>query len=1168
MPAIALASGRGSQQDQAIEQWRSYARPVTNLFKPKMLMTLITAAHRLTCIKVPPGWWDHQLFIKVIPVLFIICWIPAAALSQTISYSAKRATLKQVFAEIKKQTNYDVIYNSRIIDSSMTISVSARKLTLEAFLKEAFTGHPLAFNIVGTTIIVTRKPDRESGTSDENPAGNEGAAIEVNGIVFTGRGRSPLAGVSVVVKRTGKGTQTDAMGKFTLKHAVSGDSITCSMVGYRTVTQGFVTPMYVNMQVAVSELDEAVVQAYGITSKRLTTGSITKVSGDEIRQQPVQNPLMALQGRVPGMLISPTSGNASSPVKVEIRGRNSLNRGFSGEPLYVIDGIPVTVLDLRTGTQYEPGVSSGLVQAGFSSGEGQSPLFGINPYDIESIEVLKDADATAIYGSRGANGVIMITTKKAQTGPTTFNVHVDQAIQLRPRIPNMLSREQYFEVRREALRNDGQTPTAQIAPDLVLWDTNRFVNWYKENLSTGMGTTVSASVSGGESRTRFGLSSRYSSLKPIEKSSGNDETINLGFDASHTTANQQFNFMIIGSYTHTATNIVRFSSINLAPNAPPMHDAKGDPNYAGWEGAFFSNQYPWANSFQPTITKMNNLRGSVQVGYKPVKGIDLNTTLSYSSFNSTNDLFQTIRSQNPLRKPVTGVSSFGSTRGSTVELSSTIAYTRQISKGRFEAKAGFRAQNSITSALWVVGMGYTNDALIGSISNAPVTQTSDDYGQLRFLGLFARVNYNWENKYILNLSLNRDGSSRFAPGKQFGNFGAIGAAWIASDEKWLQQLLPAWVDFIKLNGSYGITGSSNVGDYQYLSQWATRLGSGSSSTLYDYNGTRPFAPIHAVNQQYHWEATSTLNTALNLQLFKNRLSIGVTWYKKITDEQLINLPTPMYTGFKSVTANSVAKVRNTGLEISVDGTIIKTRAFRWTAFFNFSVNRNKLLEYPGLEYSPHASLYQVGHSLNTRWVLHYTGIDPLTGNYSFEDYNKDGTINSGTGLLPGAAGSDNYLTINYDPRFFGGIGTGISYKNFSFSIGGAYQQRYLTNIFLSSSPGKGENVFAPKDGYSNSWRKPGDKARYPRFTTGNLGPIGQSDGGVMDAFFFQINNVGLSWSLPTKLIRKAGLTRCNIGVTTNNIFTISNYKGVDPQLTGITDLPLPRIINANISINF
>lgn len=1120
----------------------------------------------------PPSFTRPNRVFKKLTLLLLVAaalHIPVKGLTQSITFSAKRVTMLQAFAEIKKQTSYVVVYNPELIDTTITFSIQVKNQPLEEFMKAILANRPLSYAIVSTTIVVFAKVESKPRIVVEESELAGPPVRDIAGVVYDEKNTAPIAAVSVVVNGAGKGTQTDERGAFLLKKVNENDKVSFTIIGYETVTmpvKKMGSQVYIPLKIATNELDQAVVQAYGITSKRMATGNISKVTAEEIEKQPVMNPILALMGKVPGLVVTQTSGHASSPVRVEIRGRNSINPNFSSEPLYIIDGVPLTVLDVNSfGLQGSQ--SQGFVQGGLSVTGGQSPLFSMNPKDIESIEVLKDADATAIYGSRAASGVILITTKKARPGKTTFSLNLTQGIINIPRRIKMLNTSDYLAMRREAFKNDGITPTAANAPDLLVWDTTRYTDWQKELLGTGKQTAVAASLSGGDNRTSFSLRTNYTKQVDLMSRSGANQQATVSFSVRHRSMDQKLSVSLTANYGYTKVDAINDNGgvLNLAPNAPPVFNSKGDLNYDEWNAANIGIYFPFSYILKSNIIKTNNLVSSLNIGYELMRGLTLSTNAGFGSTQNTSDYLTTIASQNPMDYP-TGTVFLGRTTNSNWILEPQLKYSRAIGEGSLLVQVGGSLQTTITGSATTFAGGYSDDNLIHSIGNALFQQTFEATSHYKYAALFGRITYNWGNKYMLNLNARRDGSSRFASGRQYGNFGSVGASWIASEEKWVKQFLPAWFSFLKFRSSFGITGSDAIGDYQNLSQWSTMSPSG--VPWVDYMGIRAYATVHAVNQDYHWEQNKQWEGAVNLGFLQDRINLELAYYRKRSDNQLTRLPTPVFTGFTSVVANWIANVQNSGFEASLRARLIEKKDFRWSVSFNIGINRNKLLDYPGIEFSPYFTQYKVGRSLNTQYLFHYLGVDPQTGNYSFADYSKDGTVTKDQSVAPGTVSDDRYIALDLNPRYTGGVTTDVSYKGLSLSVYCNFKKQMGLAPFAGDIPGRMLNLPLYADIINNHWQKPGDNALYPRYSTMSGIDLKESDGAYTDASYFRLNTVAVSYALPDKWVKKAAMQGCILSFNVQNLFTITGYKGIDPELPGSSGLPSPRIFTSSLSFNF
>jgi TonB-linked SusC/RagA family outer membrane protein len=1129
------------------------AAPVTKTKDRKTCKTLLFRAMKLTGI-----------------ILLVACiHVSARTNAQRIAISVKNVPLQKLFLEIERKTNYTFFYDVTILKDSKPVTLEMRDASVEEILKIALANqNQLAFSITDKTIFV--KKEKKVVAEEIPEGGGPGGSLKAKGIVYNEAG-VPIAGANVTIKQTEKGTITNAKGEFELSTAPVGGVLIVSFVGYAPqeikVKDASIVRVY--LKVTTNELDKAVVQAYGTTSQRLTTSDIGTVTAEEIERQPVMNPLLALQGKIAGLDVVETNGYASAPVKVELRGRAAINPIFTSDPLYIIDGVPLTVNEVTGYSSYQSG-SVGFDQLLMSPAGGQSPFFSINPSDIESIEVLKDADATAIYGSRGANGVILITTKRGKAGKTKFDLNLQDGTTQVDRFWDMLNTTQYLAMRREALYNVGTPPDPINDYDINgIWDTARYTNWQKV-LYGGIGraTNAQASLSGGDARSTFRMSVGYNRTTGITTVSGADQRANLSLNFMHRSLDQRLNISSSSSYSYTESNLISLpGNVSMAPDAPAIYDSLGNLNWVGWAGKAGSStvaerQYAFGGLKQPYTGKTNFLNTNLVIGYELIRGLQASVSFGYNVGQSNQVSVNPIASQNPLFNPQ-GTLSLGNSLNTNWIVEPQATYTATISKGKLTILAGASSSQNNTNAVQVIGTGYLSDLLINSIASAPSIVASNYTGDYRYFGGFARATYNWENKYLVNLNARRDGSSRFGPGKQYGNFGSVGGAWIASEEPWMKNVLPSFVSLFKLRGSYGITGSDAVPNYSYLSQYS------SSSRLQPYDGQSTLLPVINPNPNFRWQSNKKLEGAINLGLLQDRVDIQAAWYRDRTGNQLVPFPTPLFTGFGSVIENSPALVQNSGWEFTTSANLVKTNKFNWTVNFNIAINRNKLVAYPNFSQSPFTALLKVGQPLNISNVLHYTGVDPQTGLYTYLDKNHDGQIN----WNPGQVNDDSYPLV-LAPKFFGGVGMNFSYASLNVSFFFNYKNQKGQNSYFytaSGSPGN-VNVNQPAAILGKQWQYPGDdQATIAKFTptalySNNL--FARSDGTFTDASFFRLSNLSVSYGLPSYYLKKVGVQGCSLFFHTNNLFIITKYKGLDPETQNFGELPPVKIIVGGINFTF
>lgn len=1101
-------------------------------------------------------WKPIFLAMKLTSILLFAAFLQVSAKSytQTVTLNMQNAQLEKVLKEIEKQTKFIFFYENGLLQNAKLVTISVSEGSLDQTLSLCFRDQPYEYKIVKTTIFVKRKEvlqvDRAQMTAMDNG--------EVKGRVVTKEGE-PLISANIVNKRTGKGTTTDANGNFLLHDVNLNDLLVITYTGYapqNIKVSDFVLTLV--MEPAVSQLDQVVMQAYGQTTQRFNTGNIAKVSSEEISKQPVINPLQALQGRVPGLVITQTSGYGSAPFKVELRGRNNINRSFTSEPLYIIDGVPITVSEINGKSSYLTG-STGFLQNSISTpAGGQSPLFSINPNDIESIEVLKDADATSIYGSRAANGVIIITTKKGKPGKTKLNGSISRGVTAVTRKWEMLNSQQYLEMRKEAFKNDGKSMTSANAYDILIWDTTRYTDW-QDYVWGKMGEVTDAQLglSGGANQITYRLGTGFNRRTDITSTSGSDERFSISSNITYNTSNHRFSLSFNNAFSYSKSDMVFMPgglTPLLPPNAPDIYDANGKLNYVGWKPGF----YPFSNLFQPYTSKTKFLNSNLILSYEISKGLTFRTSFGYNTSTVKQTKFTPISSLDLTRGPQTGAANFGNNEISNWIIEPQLEYNSFWGIGKVNALVGSTIQSNTTEGSDVSGTGYSSDLLLHTISNAPSQYANQFFGKYRYSGLFARINYNLADKYIITLSGRRDGSSRFGEGKQFGNFGAVGLAWIFSEEKLIKDHLK-FLSFAKIRGSYGTTGSDAIGDYQYLTRW-------SSLNAPSYGGVSPLEPMQHSNTEYHWSTNRKLEAAIDIGLFRDKLSFSVAWYRNRCNDQLLLFPLATYTGFGYVTANSPANVQNKGLEISATARILNVNKIKWNINFNTSINKNKLLSYPDIEQSPYAQQLIVGKSLNLIRKLHFTGVDPQTGLYTIEDKVKDGTISTSYG------DADDRFVYEIDPRLTGGLGTYFSYSGIDLSLFFVIvKQKYGLNAFYTNAATPGAINNTSRYIFDNRWRKPGDQSQFAKFTTApdnTYSYFYNSDGVYTDASYIKLSTLALGYNLPGNLIKKTGFESIRFTINAQNLFVITKYKGIDPETQNFGGMPPAKVITGGVTFNF
>jgi TonB-linked SusC/RagA family outer membrane protein len=1115
--------------------------------------------------------WRKCLLIMRLTIILIVAFVlnaGARGTAQTVTLSVSNSPLEKVCKEIERQTGYYFVYAKDLNQGNFLVNVRASQSSVEEVLKQVFKDLPFSWQIIDKVIVVNtvRKQQPVEVVSAINQPEDE--MFRVSGTVYNEQ-KQPVSEASVTIKATGRGTLTNAKGEFFFPKLKQGAELIISHIGYADQTVMAKEGININivLQKSINQLDAQVVKGYYSTTNRLNTGNVSTVKGEDITKQPVTDPLLALEGRVPGLSIAQTSGVPGSYSVVRLRGQNSIysdtKPASANDPLYIVDGVPFSSETLTN--QFFGG---GIFKSDSDpSGprQGMSPFNYLNPADIESVDVLKDADATAIYGSRGANGVILITTKKGKIGQSRVDMNVSSGTSKVTRHLNLLNTQEYLEMRREASRNDKHAldPTY---PDLDydingIWDTTRYTDW--QNYFFGNAASfrnVQASISGGNAGTQFLIGAGYSKQGTLFPGNYADQKASLHFSLTNATPNNRLSTQLSASYTYDNSNMPAADpmiGITLAPDAPSLYDKNGNLN---WEikngaGTFYN---PLAFTVTTALAKSTFLSGNLSMSYQLLPKLRLSYNAGYSrgQLNQINSKPSTYYIP-PGNKTIYSTLELSTSDVNTWIIEPQINYSSFLGQGQLEILTGGTFQQNVRQSIGTLAKGFSNDALITNPSAATsLLIYGSKYSLYRYNAFYGKIGYNLKSTYLINLTARRDGSSRFGPGKQFGNFGAIGFGWIFSKEKFSEKLFP-FLSFGKLRGSYGVTGNDQISDYQYLSAY-TPDGS-------QYQGLSGLYPTIIPNPFFAWEKVTKLEAGLELGFLKDRVLFALSYYRNRTGNQLVGYSLPLITGFGSVQANLPATIQNTGLEITLNSINAKGRNFTWNTSFNISVPRNKLVSYPGIENSANFYNYAVGHSLSSKYLYHYTGVDPQSGVYTFSSKSGNGN--------PSFI-DDRAISKPLGQIYYGGMQNSLSVGGFQLDILIQFVKQYGYN-YLSVFSGVGTfNQNVPTLALKNFWRKPGDLADRQRLTTGlsNAASTAQnllqfSDAIISDASFVRLKSISLSYQIPALWQKNVHLQNARIFVQCQNLFTITSYPGMDPETGGLS-LPPLRTVTAGFQVGF
>jgi len=1065
----------------------------------------------------PPGCLKQLLLVMKLTTLFLIIAImqvSAAGFAQKLTLKKRQSTITNIFKEIRKQTGYNVIWEPDKLNGDAKVDANFNDSDLSDVLDKCLNGTDLGYEIEDKTIVIKQKIITEATASAAIP--------QITGTVTSEKGE-PLIGATVFIRKLNKSVVTDTHGSFILTDIPNGKyQLEVSFIGYEpyikeTKIQNQNIQLTIAMKLISKVLDETVVKGYYNTTKRLNTGDVTTVKADAIERQPIDNPMLALEGLVPGLFVQQSSGLPGAPVSVQIRGATSIQAGSL--PLYIIDGVPFNGEPVNN--QIPNGSGTGQQPNG-----GSDPMNLINPQDIESIDVLKDADATSIYGSRGANGVILITTKKGKAGKARLNINGYTGIGNVSRMLPLLNTSQYLTIRRQAFAADGITPTEENAPDLTLWSQTDNTNYEKMLIGgTAHQTDINTSISGGDKLTTFLLSGTFHHETTVQPGDSHDEHGALNMKVDHTSADGKLKVDMSTIYSKENNTIYGTDYTNLSTMLPPNY-----PLYLNgglYYGGGFSNPYATLN--QSFLAVTDNLIINAAISYSILPNLQVKVNGGGNRIELNQKLLFPDDSFNPAYN-AQSIGEYFDDITTTYNLEPQIDYNMMIGKGKLTALVGGTWQETQYNEPYsVAATNFPSDALLSNYGSAGTfyrqTSTSSTY---KYVSLFSRLNYAWDNKYILNATLTRDGSSNFGPDRRFGNFGAVGAAWIFSDETFLKD--QKWLSFGKLRGSYGTEGNDQIGgaNYNYLSTYGQAL---------EPYGTSPTLIANGIaNPDYSWERSTKIEAALELGFFSNKLLVNGTWYRNRTNDLLANYPLSPQSGFTYETANLNALVQNQGVELEIKATPIEKKDFRWTTSFNISANKNKLLSFPGLQQSDYADEYVIGQPLDLIPLYHFTGFK--NGVATVEDANHDGQISPG--ITTNGQGDYSALETR-DPKFFGGFSNSIRYQQFQLDFLFNFEKR--KNFDITSFPGLLQNQY--KDVLSSQFTPStqASSASYNSYVNYYL----SSDATFTDASFIRLKNVSLSYTFPDGWRKALGMANCNVYIRSQNLLTITKYKGFDPE---------------------
>jgi TonB-linked SusC/RagA family outer membrane protein len=1112
------------------------------LTKPKQMYKIYTRKPGM-----PIGLYHKILLVMRLTTVILLATllqVSASTFGQRITMTQKNAPLEAVLKEIRKQSGYNFYYDWKAIPKNQKISVSVTDASLNQTLDLALKGLDLSYEINGKSVSI-----KASEKSFFENLVARFRAIDVKGKVLDENG-APLVGATVAVKGTNRLVKTDINGVFFISGVDEQASLVITYIGYEAREVDAASDMgSLTLNLADAKLEEVKINAgyYSVTDRE-RTGSISRITSKDIEKQPVNNVLAAMQANLPGVEITQNTGVPGGGFKVQIRGQNSISS--SSDPYYIIDGVP-----------FEPTVLAGG-SISLSMAPGANPLASINPYDIESIEILKDADATAIYGSRGANGVVLITTKKGKTGDAKTSVSLNQGVSRVAHKMQLMNTQQYLAMRNEAFTNDKLTPGTTDYDVNGTWDTNRYTDWQRDLIGgIAPSTNIMTSISGGSNSVTYLIGGAHYKEGTVFLGDNSYARNSGNFSLQYTSNNKKFNASVDANYSQInsdlfLTDLTRF--ITLAPNYPSLLGENGSLNWGN--NTMIDN--PAANTRQPYNSTTKNLIGHGTLSYSFIKDLTLKTSFGYTTMDRKEVGSTPLTSFSPIQSyGADRRSYFTNNSASTWIMESLVDWSKQVGSGKLSTLLGITFQQNLNDRQELNATGYTSDALLGSLAAASTFSViNNGYFQYRYTAAYGRLNYNLYDKYIINATGRRDGSTRFGTENRFANFGAIGGAWIISNETLIHENVP-FISFAKIRGSYGITGNDRIPDYGYLELWNNASG-------LKYQGISILAPSQLANPEYAWEVSKKVEGALDIGMLKDRLNLSVGYYSSKSSNLLLSKPLTPSTGFLSVRDNLPATVGNTGWEFSLNSKNVASKSFSWVTSFNLTIPKNKLISYPGLETSSNAATYAIGYPLAIRKLFANT-LDSQTGLYVREDLDLNGTLDA----------KDQYIIKLVGRKFYGGLQNSFTYKGIQLDFLVQFVKQSGSG-FLNGFNAAGSASLPDAANYNqptqlfNRWQSQNDNRQYQKFSNSFdaylADAYSKTFGGLAteDASYIRLKNLSIAYNLPTEMIEKVKISGVKIFLQGQNLFTITGYKGLDPETQTINLLPTLQVITAGIQVTF
>lgn len=1079
----------------------------------------------------------------------LLCGIMEAQ-NQKIDLPQGLQTIRKAFLEIERQTGLSVDYNQTRLNVSKEVDIRSKDKTLDVLLSEILSGSGFSYKLENGHIIIIQ----ESSDGKDNTGG------KIAGTITDDTGEA-IIGVNVMEKGTKNGTITDIDGRYSLSVSPSA-TLQVSFIGYITqdIAVGKRNRVDIRLKEDTKNLEEVVVVGYGTQIKRDVTGSVQSIKAEDMADMPVPQIAQKLQGKFAGVQINQVSGKPGQGMTMRIRGQASLSGGTN--PLYVVDGMPLV-----------------------------GDISSLNPDEIESISILKDASASSLYGSRAANGVVLIQTKSAKSGKT-FGVDIYAGVQYVPQKgrPEMMNASEFAQFRKEIAEQNGlPVDPAYQHPERLGEGTNWYdillrpaaIQNYSVNYSNGDGKFKSSSVVSYFKQDGVLLNSdyqRFSARANTEYAFSDKVKVGMNIAPSYSINNTP---QSDGNWTEDKGTIIQGAM--LTTPLAPYRNADGTLPLVATGPGLFDNPN-WYNVVQIDRNKTQNTHlianGFLEI--QPIKDLKLKTSINADLTQQTWNYFKPSTSGEIYQTPTRiARAKQSSNLYYTWVWENTATYSKEIAGHSFDLLVGQSVQKYRSDYNYVYGTNFPDDKI--PTMNAATTITADgDINEWALLSYIGRLNYNYQGKYLLSAAIRRDGSSRFGVNNRWGNFPSVSAGWIFSEEPFMKPLEKV-LSFGKVRASYGVVGNDQIGNYTHLATIAT--------TNANFNNAmasgRSIAGMG--NTELGWERNKQFDLGLDVGFFNNRLSFMYDYYNKITDALLFSLEVPISSGFFNIQSNA-GKLKFWGHEFTVTSKNL-VGAFQWTTDLNLSYNDNRCLEL-GVDNAPLIgnNITQVGERIGQFYGLEWQGVyknqeeydrypkhaQAAVGTVRYKDVNNDGSVTQGDDRAP---------IGNPVPLWILGMTNSFSYKDFDLSVvmSGAFGFE-LANM-VDQFAGNLDGVFNVYKDVQNRWKSPENpgNGRYGTTKMGSTGPERDwfSSRYLYNGNYLTIKNITLGYKIPMR--RRDIIKNLRVYMSFQNVFTFTNYVGANPEVnTSIkgdtagslqqgfdyTTYPVPRTVTLGLNVNF